>query len=46
MGFVTPALLGGAALIALPIVLHLIMRREAQKLRFPASAIRPAAPQS
>jgi hypothetical protein len=36
MGFVTPALLGGAALIALPIVLHLIMRREAQKLRFPA----------
>jgi hypothetical protein len=36
MGFVTPALLGGAALIAVPIVLHLIMRREAQKLRFPA----------
>jgi hypothetical protein len=36
MGFVTPALLGGAALIALPILLHLIMRREAQKLRFPA----------
>ncbi len=36
MGFVTPALLGGAALIALPIVLHLVMRREAQKLRFPA----------
>ncbi len=36
MGFVTPALLGGAALIALPIVLHLIMRRKAQKLRFPA----------
>jgi hypothetical protein len=36
MGFVTPALLGGAALVALPIVLHLIMRREAQKLRFPA----------
>ena len=36
MGFVTPALLAGAALIALPIVLHLIMRREAQKLRFPA----------
>src|SRR5688500_11723912 len=36
MGFVTPALLGGAVLIALPIVLHLIMRREAQKLRFPA----------
>src|SRR5688572_10490515 len=36
MGFVTPALLGGALLVALPIVLHLIMRREAQKLRFPA----------
>jgi len=36
MGFVTPLLLGGAALVALPIVLHLIMRREAQKLRFPA----------
>src|SRR6185503_12990838 len=36
MGFVTPALLGGAALIALPIVLHLIMRREAQRIKFPA----------
>lgn len=36
MGFVTPALLAGAALVALPIVLHLIMRREAQKLTFPA----------
>jgi hypothetical protein len=36
MGFVTPALLGGAALVALPIVLHLIMRREAQHLAFPA----------
>ena len=36
MGFVTPALLGGAALIALPIVLHLIMRREAQQIKFPA----------
>ena len=36
MGFVTPALLGGAALVALPIVLHLIMRREAQQLKFPA----------
>ena len=36
MGFVTPALLGGAALIAVPIVLHLIMRREAQQLQFPA----------
>ncbi|MCI0491715.1 MAG: BatA domain-containing protein [Planctomycetes bacterium] len=36
MGFVTPALLGGAAFIALPIVLHLIMRRDARKLVFPA----------
>jgi hypothetical protein len=36
MGFVTPALLAGAALIAVPIVLHLIMRREVQRLRFPA----------
>src|SRR4051812_4085989 len=36
MGFVTPALLAGAALVALPIVLHLIMRREVQRLTFPA----------
>jgi hypothetical protein len=36
MGFVTPALIGGAALVALPIVLHLIMRRESQLLKFPA----------
>src|SRR5207253_10912371 len=36
MGFVTPALLGGAALVALPIVLHLIMRREAKLFKFPA----------
>src|SRR6185312_10503517 len=36
MGFVTPALLAGSALIALPIVLHLIMRREARQIKFPA----------
>jgi hypothetical protein len=36
MGFVTPVLLGGALLIAVPIVLHLIMRREVQQLVFPA----------
>jgi hypothetical protein len=36
MGFVTPALLAGAVLIAVPIVLHLIMRREAQRIKFPA----------
>jgi Aerotolerance regulator N-terminal len=36
MGFVTPALLGGALLIGVPIVLHLVMRREVQQLVFPA----------
>ena len=29
-------MIGGAALIALPIVLHLIMRRETKLLKFPA----------
>jgi len=36
MGFITPALLGGALLVGLPIVLHLIMRREAKQIQFPA----------
>ncbi|MEX2317382.1 MAG: BatA domain-containing protein [Pirellulales bacterium] len=36
MGFVTPALLGGALLVGLPIMLHLVMRREAKQLQFPA----------
>jgi len=36
MSFVAPALLGGIALIALPIALHLIMRRRPQHLTFPA----------
>src|SRR6185369_10301662 len=36
MGFVTPALLGGILLVGIPIVLHLVMRRESQKLIFPA----------
>lgn len=36
MGFVTPALLGGMLLVGLPIVLHLIMRREAKHFMFPA----------
>jgi len=36
MGFLTPALLGGAALIAVPILLHLVMRRQPKKLPFPA----------
>ena len=36
MGFLTPALLAGAALIAVPIVLHLVMRRQPKQLVFPA----------
>src|SRR5690349_21078679 len=36
MGFVTPALIGGAVLVAVPIVLHLIMRRETKLVKFPA----------
>ena len=36
MGFLTPALLGGVALIAIPIALHLIMRRQSQQFLFPA----------
>jgi hypothetical protein len=36
MGFLSPALLGGVALVALPIALHLIMRRRPQRLPFPA----------
>src|SRR4029078_8545313 len=36
MGFVTPALLAGAVLIGVPIVLHLIMRREVKRITFPA----------
>ncbi|NOY30085.1 MAG: hypothetical protein GXP28_07855 [Planctomycetes bacterium] len=36
MGFLTPALLGGVALVALPILLHLIKRRQPKKLDFPA----------
>ncbi len=36
MTFVTPALLAGAALIAVPIVLHLIMRQKPKRLEFPA----------
>ena len=34
--FVTPALLFGTALVGLPIVLHLAMRRQPQRLDFPA----------
>ena len=36
MTFVNPALLLGTALVALPIVLHLIMRRKPRMLEFPA----------
>jgi len=34
--FLTPLMLAGAALVAVPIVLHLIMRREPKHLIFPA----------
>ena len=36
MTFVTPVLLAGTALIAVPIVLHLIMRQQPRHLEFPA----------
>lgn len=36
MGFLTPALLGGVALAAIPVMLHLVMRRQAKELTFPA----------
>lgn len=36
MGFLTPALLAGAALVAVPILLHLVMRRQPRQLMFPA----------
>ncbi|WP_425396659.1 BatA domain-containing protein [Aeoliella sp.] len=36
MSFLSPLLLAGTALIALPIVLHLVMRREPKKVEFPA----------
>jgi hypothetical protein len=36
MGFLTPALLVGMGLIAVPIVLHLIMRRQPREFAFPA----------
>lgn len=36
MGFMTPALLAGAALVAVPIILHLVMRRQPRRLEFPA----------
>lgn len=36
MGFLTPLLLGGIALIAIPVVLHLVMRQQPRELTFPA----------
>lgn len=36
MSFLAPTLLAGAAFIALPIILHLVMRREPKKVEFPA----------
>jgi hypothetical protein len=36
MGFLTPVLLGGIALVAIPIALHLVMRRQPKELVFPA----------
>jgi hypothetical protein len=36
MGFLTPALLGGIALIAIPVALHLVMRRQPREFVFPA----------
>ena len=36
MGFLTPMLLAGSLLVAVPIVLHLTMRRQPQRHTFPA----------
>ncbi|MCA9258984.1 MAG: BatA domain-containing protein [Planctomycetales bacterium] len=36
MGFLSPALLAGIAFIAIPIALHLVMRREPRRVVFPA----------
>ena len=36
LSFITPMLLGGAALVAVPLVLHLIMRRKPVPHYFPA----------
>jgi hypothetical protein len=36
LSFLTPMLLGGAALVVVPLVLHLIMRRKPVKREFPA----------
>ena len=36
MGFLTPLLLAGIALVAIPVALHLVMRQQPRELTFPA----------
>jgi hypothetical protein len=36
MGFLTPLLLGGIALVAIPVALHLVMRQKPREMTFPA----------
>ncbi len=36
MGFLTPMLLAGSALVAMPVILHLVMRRQPRQFVFPA----------
>lgn len=36
MDFVNPALLGGAALAAIPVILHFVMRQRPKRIEFPA----------
>ena len=36
MGFLTPLLLGGIALVAIPVVLHLVMRQQPREMTFPS----------
>lgn len=36
MGFLTPMLLAGVAAVAVPVVLHLVMRRKSRQMMFPA----------
>ncbi|NDC64144.1 MAG: hypothetical protein EBZ59_09225, partial [Planctomycetia bacterium] len=36
LSFLTPMLLGGAALVVVPLVLHMVMRRKPVRLEFPA----------
>jgi hypothetical protein len=36
MSFLSPLLLAGTALVAVPVILHLVMRRQARQISFPA----------